>query len=396
MLAGVRVDEDAVHLPFDPTEVVDNLRNERYALASRRNWKSVVTRWLGFYYLLRPLIPARVRGQMKKVYHSGWDKIRFPGWPVDLTVERLFEKLLLLTLQRHGAEKIPFIWFWPDGAPSCAIVTHDVETTAGKAFCSRLMDIDDSFELKASFQIIPEERYAVSEAFLDDIRSRGFEVNIHDLNHDGRLYSNRKTFLQRAEQINRYAAKYGALGFRSAALHRNLDWYDALQFAYDMSTPNISHLEPQPGGCCTVMPYFIGEILELPLTTTQDYSLFYIIGDYSIDLWKQQIGLITQKHGLASFIVHPDYILREQPRNTYLNLLKYLAELRAAGRIWAALPREVNTWWRQRSQMTLTWDGHRWRIDGTGSERARVAYAELDGGRVTYTLEPASPGGGAA
>src|SRR5437867_3487163 len=183
MLAGVRVDEDAVHLPFDPTEVVDNLRNERYALASRRNWKSVVTRWLGFYYLLRPLIPARVRGQMKKVYHSGWDKIRFPGWPVDLTVERLFEKLLLLTLQRHGAEKIPFIWFWPDGAPSCAIVTHDVETTAGKAFCSRLMDIDDSFELKASFQIIPEERYAVSEAFLDDIRSRGFEVNIHDLNH---------------------------------------------------------------------------------------------------------------------------------------------------------------------------------------------------------------------
>ena len=113
-------------------------------------------------------------------------------------------------------------------------------------------------------------------------------------------------------------------------------------------------------------------------------------------MWKQQIGLITQKHGLASFIVHPDYILREQPRNTYLNLLKYLAELRAAGRIWAALPREVNTWWRQRSQMTLTWDGHRWRIDGTGSERARVAYAELDGGRVTYTLEPAPPGGGAS
>ena len=59
-----------------------------------------------------------------------------------------------------------------------------------------------------------------------------------------------------------------------------------------MSVPNVAHLEPQRGGCCTVMPYFIGDILELPLTTTQDYSLFHILGDYSIALWKQQIELI--------------------------------------------------------------------------------------------------------
>ena len=252
------------------------------------------------------------------------------------------------------------------------------------------MDIDDSFGIKASFQIVPEDRYPVSEAFLDDIRRRGFEVNIHDLNHDGRLFRSRKLFLKRAEQINRYAAEYGALGFRSAVLYRKADWYDALDFSYDMSFPNVSHLEPQPGGCCTVMPYFIGKMLELPVTTTQDYSLFHILEDYSIDLWKQQIGLIRQKHGLVSFIVHPDYILQERPRNTYLSLLKYLGELSSAHRIWTALPKDVNTWWRQRSQMRLTWDGHRWGIDGPGKERARIGYAELDGGRVKYTIEPAA------
>ena len=39
------------------------------------------------------------------------------------------------------------------------------------------------------------------------------------------------------------------------------------------------------------MPYFIGNILELPLTTIQDYSLFHILGDYSISLWQQQIDV---------------------------------------------------------------------------------------------------------
>ena len=53
-----------------------------------------------------------------------------------------------------------------------------------------------------------------------------------------------------------------------------------------MSVPNVAHLEPQRGGCCTVMPYFVGDVLELPLTTIQDYSLFHILGDYSTTLWK--------------------------------------------------------------------------------------------------------------
>ena len=29
------------------------------------------------------------------------------------------------------------------------------------------------------------------------------------------------------------------------------------------------------------MPYFIGHVLELPLTTAQDYTVFHVLGDYS-------------------------------------------------------------------------------------------------------------------
>ena len=80
------------------------------------------------------------------------------------------------------------------------------------------MDMDDSFGIKASFQVIPEQRYFDYSDFLSSIRDRGFEIVVHDLNHDGHLYRNRKEFLERAAKINAYAAAYGAEGFRAAIL----------------------------------------------------------------------------------------------------------------------------------------------------------------------------------
>ncbi len=74
------------------------------------------------------------------------------------------------------------------------------------------------------------------------------------------------------------------------------------------------------------MPYFIGKILELPLTTAQDYSLFHILEDYSIDLWKQQLSLIRRRNGLISFLTHPDYLIERRSRKVYESLLDYLRE----------------------------------------------------------------------
>jgi hypothetical protein len=170
-------------------------------------------------------------------------------------------------------------------------------------------------------------------------------------------------------------------------MYRNADWYEALDISYDMSVPNAAHLEAQRGGCCTVFPYFINRILELPLTTTQDYSLLHILGDYSIKLWKEQIALIMEKHGLVSFIVHPDYIMEERAREVYKALLDYVSRLRDERNVWVTLPRDVNRWWRARSQMRLVpEDGGAWRVEGPGQERARIAYASIKDDQLVYTL----------
>ena len=374
-----------LRLPFDPTQVIDNLRLERYMRNSFWAERGVRHR---AYYAIRPLLPAPARGFLQRLSLYGWTQLPFPHWPVDRTVESILGKLVALSLKSKSAEKMPFIWFWPNGAPGCLIMTHDVETPAGHNFCGALMDIDDSFGVKASFQFVPEKRYTLSRALLSQIETRGFEVNIHDLNHDGHLFRDRQEFLHRAARINRYAKEFGTNGFRSAIMYRNLDWYEAFEFAYDMSVPNVAHLDPQRGGCCTVMPYFVGRILELPLTTTQDYALFTFLREYSIKLWKDQIRLITENHGLVSFDIHPDYMMKPVAQKTYTELLTFLAQLRDEEKFWIALPRDVERWWRERSQMRLVRDGSSWRVEGRGCERARIAYATLKGDQIICSVDP--------
>jgi hypothetical protein len=378
-----------VRLPFDLSAVVENLRRERYT-QNGDNWlqrstaSDAVRR---VYYAVRPFMRVGIRRHLQKAHFKGWRKIAFPRWPVDLTVEELMDASMELTLVATGRDRIPFIWFWPEGATACGMMTHDVEGKAGLDFCGELMDIDAAHGIPSAFQLVPETHERAWADTARRLRSRGFEVNLHDLNHDGRLFADRRTFLERASRINRYARRFGCEGFRSGAMYREQDWFDAFDFAYDMSVPTTAHLESQRGGCCTVMPYFVGRILELPLTTTQDYTLFHILGDYSTALWEEQIRLIAARHGLVSIIVHPDYLTGTRERDVYLQLLRRLVELRDRQRTWMALPGDINRWWRNRREMTLVRDGSGWRVEGPDSARARVAYASLEDGRLVYTVE---------
>lgn len=374
-------------LPFNLKEVIDNLRLERY-----RNGEATESSLFRFckklYYHLRPFTSQMVRKQVQRFHARNWKKRAFPQWPVDTTVENVFETVLSMSMKAGGQEKIPFVWFWPNGASGCLTMTHDVETEAGRDFCSTLMDVDEAFGMKSAFGIVPEERYEVSPNLLESMRSRGFEIVIQDLNHDGRLFDDKQEFLRRAKMINRYGREFGASGFRAAVLYRKPEWYGALDFAFDMSFPNVAPLDPQQGGCCTVMPFFIGDMLELPVTTVQDYTLFHVLNERSIELWKSQIELVLKKNGLLSFIVHPDYVLQPDTLSVYKHLLGYLQGLRDKTSIWCALPREINAWWRARNKMSVVRDGASWRIVGEGSERAVLAFAKNVDGKIVYEFSP--------
>jgi len=386
--SGVRFLGSEIELPFDPDEVVRSLRGERYVDQASSAPGSLRRALRNAYYVARPVLPVFVRKHLQKVHLNGWRNLAFPQWPVDAMVDKLLTRLLALAIRGSTGDSVPFIWFWPEGAQACAVMTHDVETEAGVELSPLILDLNASFGIPSSLQIVPEERYQVTEGYLNMLRDRGQEINVQGLNHDGYLFRDKESFRRSAAKINQYARQYGAVGFRSPVLYRNQDWFEFLEFEYDSSVPSVAHLDPQRGGCCTVMPYFVGGLVELPVTMTQDYSLFHILNDYSLNLWTQQSEIILEHHGLINCIVHPDYIRGPRERQIYRELLQLYTRLRDQRNVWVALPRDVNTWWRQRDQMRLIQRGGQWRIEGQGSERARLAFASVADGRIVYRLAP--------
>jgi hypothetical protein len=388
LASQIGFDGRACVLPFDLKEVIANLRLERYpaapSIGRRGTGRQSLVRQL--YYAIRPLLPVALRRHLQRAALGGWQKIPFPRWPVDASVDVILSEVLLALARQSPGERIPFIWFWPRGYKAALMMTHDVETAAGRDFCSLLMDMNDATALKSSFQLVPEERYPVPDSMLDAIRSRGFEIGVHGLNHDGTLFNSLHVFESRIDRINAYGRQWGARGFRSPVLYRNPDWYHRFEFEYDMTIPNVAHLDPQRGGCATVMPYFIGHVLELPLTTIQDYSLFHILGDYSISLWRRQAAEVIELNGLVSFNIHPDYLIPRRARSVYEDLLRFIQTLRDEG-VWCAPPGEINNWWRLRAGMRLDESAGAWSIEGEGSEDAVLAYAVADGDCLQFQLE---------
>lgn len=386
VLPLLQVHGNEIELPFDVNEVVENLRRERYVASETEPTlpDRLVRR---AYYVARPLLPVSVRKHLQRFHLRERKDIEFPAWPVDKTVDNLCAELMALSVHAAGGQRIPFVWFWPDEYQACVLVTHDIEQERGLGFFRALMELDERFHIRSSFQVVPEDRYPVTDALLDEIRARGFELNVHDLNHDGHLFDSHQLFLERARKINDYSRKWATEGFRSGGMYRNADWCDAFEFSYDMSFPSSAHLEPQFGGSCSVMPYFLGNLVELPLTTTQDYSLFHILGQYSLDLWKTEMKSVLASHGLTSFIIHPDYVADDRARRVYEQLLMFLSEECAGKKLWQPQPGDAARWWRQRRGMRVERFGGSWKVTGAGSERARLAFAQVEDRRLSYHVQ---------
>ena len=84
-LCDTVAENGTTYLPFDLAEVLDNLRCELYA----DDWRGghAKSALATIYYLLRPIIPFNFRSRLKKLHLSDWEKLAFPRWPVDCSVD---------------------------------------------------------------------------------------------------------------------------------------------------------------------------------------------------------------------------------------------------------------------------------------------------------------------
>jgi peptidoglycan/xylan/chitin deacetylase (PgdA/CDA1 family) len=373
----------AVHAPgseaFDPTYFL----HERYA---RRD--AGQSRLLAAYYSLKPLVPRPLQLAIRRLYARRQARRAFPAWPIEpILVEHQYERLRH-RLRESGGEAIPLVNFWPRAKRFCVIISHDVEGLAGIENIPRVLEVERRHGFVSAWNFVAEW-YEIPNGLFDAIRGAGCEIGLHGIKHDGKLFRDRAHFEADLPKIHRYLREWGAVGFRSPATHRNAEWMPELGSLYDGSFPDTDPFEPQSGGCCSIFPFFLGDLVELPITLVQDHTLFEILGDGSISLWTEKSEWIMQHHGLVHLLVHPDYLLTDDRLAAYEQFLQFMSGREDA---WHALPRDVARWWKTRADLRCEpGDGGVFQMVGGPLEGATVTLAREEDGRIVLGLGERAP-----
>lgn len=291
--------------------------------------------------MLKPFIPAR----MQLAWRRGRTRVLYPFykrvWPIC-----------------QDACKPPMDWGgWPDQKKFAFVLTHDVESHRGHENCARLASIEEELGFRSAMYFVPE-RYSVSPELRHYLTSHGFEVGVHGLKHDGKLYNSRSSFHKRAVEINRYIKEWAAVGFRSPAVQHNLAWIHDLDIEYDASTYDIDPFQPQSGGMGRIFPLWVPRegnekgFVELPYTLPQDWTIFSELQEKNIEIWTRKVDWIAEHGGMVLLITHPDYMnvdgeplkCVEYPAQFYVDFLTYV-KTKYEGQYWHVLPRQMARFW---------------------------------------------------
>jgi glycosyltransferase involved in cell wall biosynthesis len=295
------------------------------------------------YYRLKPIMPWRLRLALRRWRANRRRRAFADVWPID-----------------PKAARTPPGWpGWPDGKRFALVLTHDVEGSKGVSRVKQLMNLELKHGFHSCFNFVPEGDYRAPDAVRETLDQAGFEVGVHGLEHDGKLYSSKAGFASKASRIKEYVQHWNASGFRSPLMQHRLGWLHALGVEYDASTFDTDPFEPEPDGMGTIFPFWVpgpngNGYVELPYTLVQDFNLFGVLSERNIGIWKCKVDWIAENGGMVLLNTHPDYMCfdgqqnrDEYPVSYYEELLRYVRK-RHEGSYWPALPREVAKYYRDR------------------------------------------------
>lgn len=299
-------------------------------------------RLIKLFYLLKPLIPRRlqivVRSSVVRRKRTRYQN----NWPV-----------------LNQASKKPKDWYgWPEGRDFALILRHDVESIKGLDRCRELTVLEKELGFCSSYNFVVH-KYEVPMELIQYLWSNNFEVGIHGVFHDGKLYKSRNIFTSRASIINEYIDRWNSKGFASPSSHHKLEWLHQLNIEYDSSTFDVDPFEPQSDNVSTIFPFLVISqdssrcYVELPYTLPQDYTLFTLMREKNIDVWKEKFQWIADKGGMALVNTHPDYMYfgeekggyGEYPSQYYFEFLKHIKDT-YKNRYWNVLPYLLANFWK--------------------------------------------------
>ena len=300
------------------------------------------------FYTLKPIIPRFMQLILRrKLVRFQMERCK-DVWPID---------------DQAGAA--PAGWTgWPDGKRFALVLTHDVDTARGFGRCLALADVEERLGFRSSFNFVPL-RYAIRDEVLTTLRGRGFEIGVHGLYHDGKYYESRDIFQERAKKINLYLKKWECTGYRAPCMLHKLDWFHDLHIEYDASTFDTDPFEPNSCGARTIFPFIVTgggakhRYVEMPYTMPQDFTLFILMRERNIDVWRRKLEWVVRHGGVVLMNTHPDYMnmngqacgREEYPAGFYEQILRHIQDA-YQGQFWHVLPRDLARYWVRTAQDT--------------------------------------------
>ena len=342
--ASFSPEEGVVRVPFGFEDAYRRYVTEEWK--AYRPIRALSSTQLQLYYAVKRVIPRRMQLSARRVFARRAGRPTFPRWPLDDSVDRLLRFYALCLLAAGDSSQAPFRWFWPQSSSAALMLTHDVESAAGLRLAVDIADVEEVRGFRSSFNVVGAD-YPIDTGILHELEARGFEIGLHGLRHDRSLFSSRAEFERQLPGLREAARELGTVGFRSPSTHRVVEWLPELPASYDCTMFHSDPYEPQPGGCCTLWPFRLGRIIELPYTLPQDHTLFTLLRERSAQTWLTLVDAIEARYGLIHCLSHPDpgYLGESDNRAVYVEFLDALAERPG---LWRALPRDVASWWRRR------------------------------------------------
>lgn len=328
--------------PMEELERIHHYLYEQYK--ANRYGSPLKERLKNTYYRLKPLLPRSFQIAMRTHWRKQvQDRYSFPKWPEETVLLDYLNDCARQYSPKH--EQFPQTPFWPDKILSVAVATHDVEGEEGLTNIPKLAKMEAELGIPALFNFVPYKSRP-DRGLIDDLRSMGHEIGVHGYNHDGNLFRDEKTFLERLPEIRRFADLWQAKGFRSPATHRHSLWMQKLPFLYDTSYFDTDPYEVQPGGCCSLFPFFLGRLVELPYTLPQDHTVYEILQENTLDIWYKKAEFVIRNRGMLLWIVHPDYLFTGNRFEQYREFLQWL---KSREDILYLSPERVASHWRDRA-----------------------------------------------
>ena len=328
------------------------------------------------YYLMRPLLPRPVQLSLRRSFtrvqaRQHLSRLAGRGQPARPV------RWLFATIAEAGGGPVPFLDLWPDGRSWALVLTHDVETDVGYRRDGPAARPERELRLPVVMEFRPRERYRVDgRDVVRKLQERAARRRARP-RHDGRdLGSSAAAGKAAARNAGGRRSAGTPSGSAPRRTQRRWELMPRLGFDYDSSYSDTDPYEPQPGGCCTYLPYFNASMVELPITLPQDHTLFSILQNSTRAYWLRKASSSASSRDGAR--AHSPGLRRDPDM---AGGVPGAAGPVPGGRtVWHALP-GGRAWWRDRACSVIGGVHGNWRIEGPASANGRIRFACPDSSR---------------